>query len=562
MKRRFGFLPALIAILVLCESQTARAAYADVPKGALGNEVRKAVEYGLMNGLSENRFGYAVPMTREQFVTVLDRLLLSDADSAPLPDSMKLPDTLSEVRRQALSHAVAYGVVDSSVPFRPDAPVTRQEMAEMLVKALGLDNAALSLSSNRILTFHSDKTSLPDLENATPFRDLPEGKEGYAAIAYAIGMTKGLSPTRFGPNDTATRAQVAAMLTRIYEKLHQRTSFRHAFYSSSHMLSASAVLLDVISVEWSRMSWNEARAVLVTKPNSTGPSDRVVPSDYETIAKALTAHGAKLHLSVFMNISGGLETLLSSNEGRAEAVQQILNELTVPYPALGKNPYSGVTIDFKGLHKEQRPLFTRFLSELKDALSQTGKGLYVCVPPYLSAGHWDDGYDYRAIVEMADRLILTAYNYQPDSLNNFLGTEAYKNVPPAPLSNVYLSLWKLAEEIPDTFASKLVLGVTSQHTAWEVGRDNDNLLSGSPVLPDTEALRQYLNLPDTKKGWSVSYQMPYAFYRTPQGSRYFVWYENNRSFHRKAEIARLLGVTAISYWRIDLNPLYAPWESF
>ena len=52
-------------------------------------------------------------------------------------------------------------------------------------------------------------------------------------MAYDIGMTKGTSATTFGPDATATRSQAAAMLVRIYEKLHQDTGFIHGFYAIS-----------------------------------------------------------------------------------------------------------------------------------------------------------------------------------------------------------------------------------------------------------------------------------------------------------------------------------------
>ena len=570
MKRKLGLLLALLpaAILILCGTQPARAEYADLPDSALGDEVRKAIAYGLMNGVSDTSFGYSEPMTRAQFVTVLDRMLFSDTDSAPsldrmrlsgadadgvpLPDTLELPDGLSEIHRKALSRAVAREVVEPSVPFRPNAPVTRGDMAELLVRALGLNDAALSLSSNRVFKADSEQISAPAAENPTPFLDLSAGAEGYAVIAYTIGMTKGLSETSFGPDATATRAQAAAMLTRVYERLQRETDFRHLFYTAAY--PAFRPPADVVSVEWSRMTWANSSAVLSTKAGVS--EERFLPPDYEKIVDDVTADGAKLYLSVFMDASGGVEKLLASQDGREEAVAQILAELTVPYSALGRNPYDGVTVDFQGLHREQQSLFTQFLSELRDALSPTGKGLYVCVAPYLPAGHWDDGYDYRAISEIADKVILTAFDYDADNLNHFLATEAYQNEAPAPLSAVYLSLWKLSAAVPDS--SRLALGVSLRPVAWEIGQNN-GLLSGSPVSPDADALRQYLQLPGTEKGWSVQYQMPYAAYTTRQGSRYFAWYENERSILEKTGIARLLGVTGISCSRADANPLCAPW---
>ena len=86
MKRKFGL---LAAFLILFLTPAVKAAYIDVPNNALGDEVRKAVEYGLMNGFSDAVFGYSSPMTRAQFVTVLDRMLLSDERGASsLPETM------------------------------------------------------------------------------------------------------------------------------------------------------------------------------------------------------------------------------------------------------------------------------------------------------------------------------------------------------------------------------------------------------------------------------------------------------------------------------------------
>ncbi|MBR0280309.1 MAG: S-layer homology domain-containing protein [Oscillibacter sp.] len=546
MKRIFSALiPAVI--LILCRIPAAGAAYVDVPGGALGGEVQKAVEYGLMSGYSDTVFGYAAPKTRVQFVTVLDRMLLSDAEKAPLPAAMKLEDTLSDVYRAALSRAVACGVVENSEPFRPGEPVTRQEMAEMLVKALGLNDAAVSLSSHQtILSLSAERTQSAVDKYASPFLDLPEGKEGYASIAYAIGMTKGTTDTTFSPNQTATRAQAAAMMARIYEKLSPEPDFRHGFFESfSDAQMELAGQMEVVSAEWARMTWNNAKALLTAEFEE--PADCYVPLSEKNALETMVKHGVKVYLCVSMDVSDGVAELLKSDNGPKEAAEQILQALTAPYSALGRNPYGGVTIDFTGLQNDQRESFATFLSGLKAALAPTGKGMYVCVSPYLFAGRRNDGYDYRKIASCADKLILMAHDDQSGNLNNFLGTEAYKNEAPAPADDVYLSLWNLTESAPDT--SKLLLDISFRHTAWELDREN-KLVSGLPVFPDTETVKRLAS----RTGWSAAHQMPYALYDTQQGTRYFVWYENAKSIRQKAALARLLGVSALSGWRPERIP--------
>ena len=221
MKRFLSCLTAL-ALAAALMVPMASAAYTDVPAGsALASEVQKAASYGLMNGYSAGIFGYSDSMTRAQFVTVVGRMLGwfqggMHSTGNHITSAMKIPETLSGSYLDAINFAVEYDVVDTNVAFRPNDPVTRREMAEILVRALGLKEAA----------------AIAEKQNTLPFTDVKSGK-GYISIAYTIGMTNGTSATTFSPDATATRGQAAAMLVRIYEKLNQKTDFIHGFYAIS-----------------------------------------------------------------------------------------------------------------------------------------------------------------------------------------------------------------------------------------------------------------------------------------------------------------------------------------
>ena len=220
MKKLLSCLVSL-ALLAGLAAVPASAAYSDVPTGSsLAAEVQKASDYGLMQGYTDATFGYADSLTRAQFVTVLGRMLgwFSDTHVAmwQIPAAMEVPSSLSETYLYAIEQAAQRGVADADEPFRPTDAITRGEMAEMLVRALGLGGAA----------------ALAEQSAALPFTDVTAGR-GYISVAYDIGMTKGTSATTFGPDVTATRAQAAAMLVRIYEKLRQSTDFLHGFYAIS-----------------------------------------------------------------------------------------------------------------------------------------------------------------------------------------------------------------------------------------------------------------------------------------------------------------------------------------
>ena len=403
------------------------AAYRDIPETSpLASEVELAVNHGLMNGYDEETFGYGDAMTRAQFVTVLCRMLLpeTERETGHITPAMQVPQGSAQAYYASIDAAAELGWVDTDVPFRPGAAITRGEMAEILVRALGLESAASARNSN----------SMIPSSGVTAFQDLPAGKEGYISVAYDIGLTKGTSATTFSPGATATRAQAAAMLERIYEKLHRKTEFSHGFYAiSSYSQMDLAEELDAVSAGWSRMTWDGERALLAT--TSAHGNEFSVPAGYQEVAETLAGKGVCLNLSVFMD-GKDLGALLSSKQGRAQAVEQIANELTVSYKALGRNPYGGVTIDFEGLGRSSAADFSAFLTELSRQVRDLDKTLYVCVPPPSSAG----GYDLKTIGALADKVILMAHDYDARSLSGYVGSDAHQDQATVPLGRVYQAL--------------------------------------------------------------------------------------------------------------------------
>lgn len=534
------FLSCLLVALLAASLTVpmAGAAYTDVPAGSsLAGEVQKATEYGLMNGYGADRFGYSDPMTRAQFVTVLDRMLLSQSEVQSetnyITADMAVPDSISDTYRSAINNAAHFDVVDRNAPFRPSDPITRGEMAEMLVRALGLKAAA----------------QIAEKENSLPFTDVSTRK-GYISVAYDIGMTKGTSATTFGPDATATRSQAAAMLVRIYEKLHQDTGFIHGFYAiSSYSQLSLAGEMDAVSAGWSRMTWDGETALLST--TNAGGNEFAVPSGYSEAAEQLAG---KLNLMVFME-GNSLRSMLASADGRTQAVEQIVNEVTVTYKTIGRNPYSGVTIDFEGLRSAQKADFTAFLTELRTKLDKR-QSLYVCVSPVLTTGAYYDGYDYAAIGALADKVILMAYDYEPRDMSSFIGTTYHQTAASAPIDQVYLGLKALTNEVAP---EKVALGFSCKNVAWKIDADG-KLLSGTPVYPSNDTVSKRLAQESTEFGWSQEYQQSYAIYRAEDGGRYFLWYQNDRSIQAALDAARLLGVTGVSVWRLGTVPMYSGWN--
>lgn len=539
---------ALTAGLLVPSAGAVDTGFSDVPaESALAGEVRKAVDYGLMNGYDNDTFGYGDSMTRAQFTAVLVRMMGWDTVTPQTPSYTDVP--ASHTWYSVIETAAAHDVAGAGGAFRPSDPVTRGEMAELLVRALGLKGAA-----ERLAPTASDHYAR--IHGGTPFIDLPGDRVGYITIAYRIGMTNGTSDTTFSPDNTATRAQAAAMLVRIYEKIHAPTDFVHGFYAiSSYSQLDLAGGMDAVSAGWSRMTWDGETALLST--TSANGNEYAIPSGYEEVTDYLSGRNIPLHLSVFMD-GEDLKSLLASDTGRAQAVEQIVGELTVNYRTISENPYSGVTIDFEGLRSAQRADFTAFLTALDAELEALGKDLYVCVSPILAEGYDSSysGYDYTAIGNLADRIILMAYDYDARDMSDFTKTTYYQTAATVPMDQVYLSLKLLTDRVAP---EKVLLGFSARSAAWQID-ENGDLLSGTPVYPTAETVAARLAQPDTETGWSDTYQQSYAIYTTEDGGRYFLWYQDDTSIQTELRCAKLLGVSGASLWRLGTLPTSADWN--
>lgn len=535
---------ALLAALALPVSAVR---YSDIPSGSvLAGEIESAAQYGLMNGMGDGTFGYYSPITRAQFAAVLVRMFGWTLQTPKTASYTDVP--VSQYWFSYVETAAANGVADAGGKFRPYDSITRGEMAVMLVRALGYQGVASRAAGDSL-----------------PFTDVTANR-GYISVAYAIGMTKGVTATAFAPNASATRAQAAAMLVRIYEKLHQETDWVHGFYAiSSYSQIGLSSRMDAVSAVWSRMTYSSSGGAVLSTTSANG-NEFYVPGSYTDATGYLESQGTALNLGVFMDtsVSSGstntLYALLASAAGRTQAVNQILNEVTVPYKAAGHNPYSGVTVDFEGLRSAAKSNFNAFLTELSQKLKAAGKSLYVCVSPVLATGSYYDGYDYRTIGALADKVILMAYDYDSRDLTGYLGTTYYKTTAPAPIDQVYESLKAVTNSSTGVAdVSKIALGFSCKNTAWQVDSQG-KLLSAAPVHPTNDTVYQRLSQSGTIQGWSQSYQMPYATYTATDGSTYFLWYDNARSVEARLELAKLFGITGVSLWRMGNLPMWDSWS--
>lgn len=189
-------------------SATASAAepsYTDVPASHWAAEnIEKATSLGIFQGVAEGKFGLGQPISRAEFVTALSRLFGWEAPASQQTIYTDVPADAWYASTVATARAHS-AVAAAGNEFRPDDPVTRSEMASMLLRSLGYTYLAGAAS-----------------EYSVPFSDVTVNP-GFISLAYDMGFMKGIADGRFDPDTPATREQAATVLVRVHDQLAAET---------------------------------------------------------------------------------------------------------------------------------------------------------------------------------------------------------------------------------------------------------------------------------------------------------------------------------------------------
>ncbi len=326
----------------------------------------------------------------------------------------------------------------------------------------------------------------------------------------------------------------------------------HGFYAgSSYGQIGLTDSMDAVSLGWGRMYVDEAGEPYVNTTYQEG-NTWVVPKSPHLATDYFGERDIPYNLCVYATAGAAY--------GETNVLEYVIapeiRERTAQALAEAAEGYSGLTIDFEGLAREEdRDDFVEFVALVREKLPQ-GRLLYVAVQP----DEWYKGYDYRALGKICDKVILMAHDYQwQRAPEENLGTDL-TDTPVAPIGRVETALQRVTD--PETGVedvSKVALAVAFASAGVEV--DEEGLLLDTTVYtPAPETLAARLAQEDAQPGWSEEYASPYVYYHDEAGRRYRVWYEDARSVEAKIELAYRYGVTGLSLWRLGTVPDFAGYD--
>ena len=169
--------------------------FADVPQtNWFADAVRYVTGKSLMNGTSTTAFSPNENMSRAMLATVLYRMSGETAEA----DSSFGDVSASAYYAAAVNWASSKGIVNGTGAdaVSPNASITREQLAAMLYRYAGEPSVSADLSA------------YTDTVDISPYAS--------KAVEWCVakGILSGKSATRLAPQDTATRAECAAMLQR------------------------------------------------------------------------------------------------------------------------------------------------------------------------------------------------------------------------------------------------------------------------------------------------------------------------------------------------------------
>ncbi|MFD2330887.1 InlB B-repeat-containing protein [Cohnella sp. GCM10020058] len=190
------------AVLAVAEAAppATEASFSDIAAHWAEASIKKAASAGIVSGYADGTFKPGRSVTRAEFAVMLMNALKPQGDGTALTfaDKAKIGSWAQKSVAQAVYAGIINGYEDGT--FRPNAEITRAEMASMIAKVLRQTGESVAATG-----FADDK-------------DIPDWAKGAVAAMKKLGIIEGKGANRFAPGDKATRAEAVTVLLKMLEQ--------------------------------------------------------------------------------------------------------------------------------------------------------------------------------------------------------------------------------------------------------------------------------------------------------------------------------------------------------
>lgn len=294
------------------------------------------------------------------------------------------------------------------------------------------------------------------------------------------------------------------------------------------------------------LGWYEIYEGKLTSSNTIHKFNR--PNGYENVIEGINQFNKSAYMMVFAQEDGSLIKTLESEYTKKNIIDDIVYELRV-------NDYQGVNLDIEGLGslknrdeiEKVKRVYNSFVSDLKDQIGSRYE-LVLTLPP---ANSVYQGYDYKILGDLADKIIIMAYDYHDRDTPSAT----------APIEKVREGLEEILEEVK---SEKVLLGITLSALRYQKSSISGEKLNFDSLLDDNQEdwklsnpyLQSVYNLIDEKnltQKWHSEYASTYVYFKEDNTDN-IIFLESKEGFLRKLELVEELNLDGIALWRLGIIP--------
>ncbi|MCX7709974.1 MAG: S-layer homology domain-containing protein [Clostridia bacterium] len=194
---------------------TGSAKFNDIKGHWAEKTINRMADLGIVNGVGNNAFQPDASMTKCQFAALLHKTLDLQIKYFRAPD---ITEVFKDVKNEdwhacKLYDLVAVGIVDDKAVFKPDSPITREEMAHYIVNAYKYKNGSISQGEFTLLDQFKDK------------KDISLNLESDVSEAVRLKLLQGKENNLFQPKGISTRAEVTVVMERFMNLIEKNNEF-------------------------------------------------------------------------------------------------------------------------------------------------------------------------------------------------------------------------------------------------------------------------------------------------------------------------------------------------
>jgi len=220
-------------------------------------------------------------------------------------------------------------------------------------------------------------------------------------------------------------------------------------------------------------------------------------------------------------------TFLSDAGLRMKAQQQLLEYVD-------EYELDGIDIDFEYMYMEDKEAYVQFIRELTPLMHETGRTVTVYVIFHSSSERWSRCYDHKKLAEIADYLIVMAYDQHTVMAGSV-----------ASLPWVEQGLVRMLEDVPP---DKLLLGVPFYTRLWKEDIAPDGSTKTSRRTFTMEQAEKWIREQGLEIKEDISAGQHYVEY-IQSSTTYRMWLEDFYSLEKRVALMKKYRLAGLAAWR-------------